>query len=369
MLKAESMNDIKKNNVGAEGEQAKDQGRAMVNSPPAGNSVGKPLSLTPFEEILLEWSVATVGRSWSVIADILRSYPLASGQQFDAAKVAEQYIQLKARKKKYYHKSARLEPTESDGLPILGRFKPYLLMNRMLPVYPQQYMLACDYLDRPKTKEEFKLRGKRRMRNFNLPSEYEIRELKYKCTYDVNPLSLLNENVKHGVSGRNIVSININNPSINSTHSREALANEGLASKSLIYQLAKIIPRQEAEDPITNRKEQLKSFFRCRMEIDGVEIKAEHAPTYPESPFTSKVLMNSLLENLFVYYQDIFKYNWNAMINAWYQNHRSIALYTRKPSVEHDKSHQPKSDHTPGYNYSSSLNYQKGKPRTFPLQA
>eukprot|EP00826_Nyctotherus_ovalis_P040571 TRINITY_DN4011_c0_g1_i21.p2 TRINITY_DN4011_c0_g1~~TRINITY_DN4011_c0_g1_i21.p2 ORF type:complete len:189 (+),score=40.05 TRINITY_DN4011_c0_g1_i21:25-567(+) len=156
--------------------------------------------------------------------------------------------------------------------------------------------------------------------------------------------------------------------SISSMHLRKALASQGLASKSPIYQLAKIIPRQDVEDPIRSRKEQLKGFFRCRMEADGVEIKVEPIANYSDSPFTSKVIMNNLLENLFVYYQDIFKYNWNAMTNAWYQNHRSIALYTRKPSVEHDKSHPLKSEHTPGYSHPANLNYQKGKPRTFPLR-
>lgn len=337
--------------MGAENEPTKEQTRPGVNN------TGRPLSFNAFEEILLEWSVATVGRSWSIIADILRNFPLTSGQQFDAIKIADQYFQLKARKGRYYHKSMKLEPIEDDKIPILGRFKPYLLMNRMLPVYPQQYMLQCDYLDKKNNKEEFKLRGKRRMREFKLPSEYEIRELKYKCTYDVNPLALLDKNLHQTSVGK--ISASLEVPSPQGIHSHNPLVSEGLVAKATIYQLAKILDKQIVSNPIHNRKEQLKKLFHCKMET--VEVKAEPPSNYTDTPFTSKVNMNSLLENLFVFYQDMFKFNWNAMTNAWYQNHRSIALYTRKPPMEHDKNHQQiKTDHaTP---YSSSINYQKGKP-------
>jgi len=352
---------MKRKNSGIETEPVKEQARP-TNSLAASNSTGRSLNFTPFEEILLEWSVSTVGRSWSVIADILRSYPLTSGQQFDGQKLAEQYVQLKARKGKCIYRNMRLEPTEDDKVPVLGRFKPYLLMNRMLPVYPQQYMLAGDYMNQAKSKEELKLCGKRRMRDFNLPSEYEIRELKYKCTYDINPLSLLNKNIHQTTVGKTT------NPKIISSQSNiqhDVLESESLVMRTPIYQLAKIISKQKTVNPMDIRKEQFKVLFRSNMETEDTgEIRPENTNAYTDVPLTDKVPVINLLENLFVYYQEMFKINWNSMTSPWYQNHRSIALYTRKPGVEHGKGHPPikVEHHSIPYGHGSNMNHQKSKP-------
>lgn len=309
----------------------REQGRGIRTSQsPAINSMGKDLGFTSFEEFLLEWSVATVGRSWSVIAEILHSYPLASGQQLDAAKIPELYSLLKTRKGKFFHKSTRLDPTEDDGIPVLGRFKPYLLMNRMLPVYPQQFALVCDYLDKDESKEEFKLSGKRKMQKLNLPSDYEIRDLKYKCCNDLNPIPLLmrDTQLKTSISGESMLE-----------HERDPLnAKESLISNTPIYQLAKIFSKQEIVDPIKRRKEQLKGLFQCKM------IKEEPVETInnrTDSSSTFKWNFPNLLENLFFYYQDIFRCNWNSMTNTWFQNNRSIAMYARKPGTEQQDKNQP----------------------------
>ncbi len=42
----------------------------------------------------------------------------------------------------------------------------------------------------------------------------------------------------------------------------------------------------------------------------------------------------NFLENPFVYYQDIFRYNWFAMTNTWYQNHRYIFPLQRKQGLD-----------------------------------
>lgn len=352
--------DARKNNLGQESESVRDQARP-INLVSTSNNIGRVSNFTSFEEILLEWSVNTVGRSWSVIADILRSYPLTSGQQFETQKLPEQYAHYKLRKGKYIYKNMRLEPTEDDKVPVLGRFKPYLLMNRMLPVYPQQYMLSGDYMEKAKDKEELKLCGKRRMREFNLPSEYEIRELKYKCTYDVNPLSLLDKNMHQTTVNKSTTPTAI---SAQSNTQCNILETESLIAKAPIYQLAVIISKQRTVNPVEIGKGQLRTLFRSNMETEDIgEVKAENVGSYTDAPFTSKVSMLNLLENLFSYYQDIFKYNWHSMTNAWYQNHRSIALYTRKPSVEHDRSHPSIKTENPSaaYGQPPNINYQKSK--------
>ena len=157
------------------------------------------LGFTPFEELLIEWSVSTVGRNWNIIADILRVYPLTSEQQRDASKITEQYVSIKMRKGKFFHKNMRLDPTEDDGIQILGRFKPYLLMNRMFPIYPQRYAVVYDCPSNKKPEEEKhkgtpKLAGKRKMLASGLPSDYEMREIKYKRKYEMNPIPFLTKN-------------------------------------------------------------------------------------------------------------------------------------------------------------------------------
>jgi len=131
-----------------------------------------------------------------------------------------------------------------------------------------------------------------------------------------------------------------------------------------IYQLAKIISKQKTVNPIDIRKEQFKILFRSNMETEDTrEIKTENTSGCTDPPLTSRVPMVNLLENLFVYYQEIFKDNWNSMTSPWYQNHRSIALYTRKPGVQHGKGHPPiKVEHSSiPYAHASNMIHQKSK--------
>lgn len=204
-MKAENMIDIRKVNSMSDSEAMKDQSR-ITKSPPlsAGNMIKELFNLTPFESQLLKWSIATVGRSWSIIAEILHSYPLTSGKHLDGTKLHEYYNQIKTSRCEFYCRGIRLEPTADDGIPILGRFKPCLLMNRMLPVYPQQYAVVSDYLDKGQTKEEFKVIGKRRMRDFKLPSDYEIHELKYKRFEEITPFVLFPRSDQLSTSTLNI---------------------------------------------------------------------------------------------------------------------------------------------------------------------
>ncbi len=167
-------------------------GQALPPAVVAGKE-GATAGFTPFEELLLEWSVAVVGRSWNIIADVMRFYPLTSGQLREVVKIQEQYYNIKARKGKFYHRSMRLDPTEDDGIPILGRFKPALLMNRVLPVYPQRYAVVHEYKRRV-TAEEEKMTGKRKYVGTGQATEYDIREIKYKKKYDSNPLPFLTKN-------------------------------------------------------------------------------------------------------------------------------------------------------------------------------
>jgi len=148
---------------------------------------------TPFEELLIEWSVATVGRSWSIIADILKNYPLVPGVQRDVMKIIEQYSNIKSRKGKFFHKSMRLDPTEDDGIPILGRLKPFLLMNKMLPVFPQKYSVIHNFFeDSENMQTQQKVGGKRAQAEDSQIGE--IRDIKYKRKFEMNPMAFLTKN-------------------------------------------------------------------------------------------------------------------------------------------------------------------------------
>ena len=142
-------------------------------------------TVNPFDGIMLEWSVSTIGRNWSIISEFLCNHPLTSGQQREIPKLQEQYAKLIRKKGKFFHKTMRFDPTQDDGIPILGRFKPYILMNRILPVYPQQYILLPDYLQKIKD-NQLKIAGKRKMKYCGF-SSYQIYDYKYKCTYEMDP--------------------------------------------------------------------------------------------------------------------------------------------------------------------------------------
>ena len=78
----------KKSGFQAESEPQKDGAAPMqidrnrTKLPPGQtSSTGKDNSgFTPFEELMIEWSVAMVGRNWTIVEDTLRIYPLTSGQ-------------------------------------------------------------------------------------------------------------------------------------------------------------------------------------------------------------------------------------------------------------------------------------------------
>jgi len=146
---------------------------------------------TPFEDLLLDWSVNTVGHNWNVVADILQNHPLAKGHIRNTALVKYRYELNKLKKGLRLPADVRLDPTEDDKIPILGRFKPYFLTSRILPVYPQRYVLTHDYFNE---EEKIELYGKKRPYQYN--SGYEQRELKYKCTYEDNPMQRFIRNNK-----------------------------------------------------------------------------------------------------------------------------------------------------------------------------
>lgn len=157
---------------------------------------------TPLEDFLIEWSVASVGRSWNIVADILHNHPFASGHLRDPAKVQERYIETQIRKGKRYHKTMKLDPTADEKVPILGRFKPYFLTNRMLPVYPQRYALTVDYFK--KEEEKSKSSAEKRHHKPNISLDCEMRELKYKSTYEDNPINLLAKNNRVSYGGSKV---------------------------------------------------------------------------------------------------------------------------------------------------------------------
>ena len=103
------------------------------------------------------------------------------------------------------------------------------------------------------------------------------------------------------------------------------------------------------EDITKKRKEQLRALLKIKQDKEDMtsDIVKPENPVGKQAPEVKTPELNTsrFLENPFTFYQDIFKYNWNSMINSWYQNHRHIAPYARKPGIETPKidSAQPQS--------------------------
>jgi hypothetical protein len=112
---------------------------------------------------------------------------LTSGQLRGIPKIQEQYCNIKARKGKFYNKHQRLDPIEDDSLPTLVRFKPYLLMNRLMAIYPQKYSIVDDC----KSNAGGSISGKRKA---GVLMESTIREINYKRKFALNPLPFITKN-------------------------------------------------------------------------------------------------------------------------------------------------------------------------------
>jgi len=115
------------------------------------------------------------------------------------------------------------------------------------------------------------------------------------------------------------------------------IAHDNLANKTPIYQMAKMMRKSLSEDQIKHRKEAVKELRKLKPEeLDTI---ADYSISKSETNVPPP-RVNSLqfIENPFMLYQDMFKYNWNTMTNSWYQNHRNIAVYARKPGIESVKS-------------------------------
>ena len=102
-----------------------------------------------------------------------------------------------------------------------------------------------------------------------------------------------------------------------------------------IIHLSKVRYEQKLEDSARSRKDQLKNIMNS---INGnhiqVEIKPEYYASYNEILDPPKLNMFNVLENIFYQYQIISQYNWHAMTNSWYQNNRSLTLYSKKSGIE-----------------------------------
>lgn len=135
--------------------------------------------ISRFEELLLEWSVAVVGQSWNIIADILRIYPLTTGYLKEGIRVQDIFFEIQERKGKVFpkqqiqHNLLRVEPSENDSLPILGRLKPIILTNRMIHGSSSHHFFYSKEgeISIRRKEERFRVGGKRKLNeltfNFN----------------------------------------------------------------------------------------------------------------------------------------------------------------------------------------------------------
>lgn len=281
-------------------------------------------NFTPLENLLIEWSVSTVGQSWNVIADILRSHPLASGQNRDFQSVQEQYAYLQMKNEKPFHRVIRLDPIANECIPILGRFKTYLLTNKINPVYTQRHILR-QTLD----KEESKLSGKRKRDKNDSLIGYEPRELKYKCIDQNSPFRLLfksNQNSSTGNEGE-----------------RQNVPLNNRIEEGKIVMPIHVIAKEMTKQRNTSRDYELKKLLYFRPDrVERHEINLDQMNSRNnESLANCKLNLPNILENISVHSQDIFKYNWTTMTNTWYQNHRNLAHHARKMPLDAIKMERP----------------------------
>jgi hypothetical protein len=275
----------------------------------------------PLESIILEWSLATVGRSWNVIADILLSHPLASGRHRKPSDMQVQYVRFQY-KNKNSSKPTRIDPVVDDKTPILGRFKTYLLANKVLSIRTQRYVIIRN----PSSKEKPKTNRKRQLRELTLP--YETRELKYKCTGEESSFSTFTKrggllSTNEGVSRR-------------ITNTSKVLYNGvDVDLKTPIYYFIK---RKQVKK---NIDEELSSLLCCRDENKEQEINIEQLNIRNKALLNSELNITQLLESPHLDYKEILKHtmkhNWEVMTNSWYQNHRNLIYYACKPIVDSTK--------------------------------
>jgi len=290
--------------------------------------------LTPIEDTILEWSVTTIGRSWNVITDILQNHPLATGRRQNPNNLLMQYTTIQYKKKKPFYYFIRIDPVVDDKTPILGRFKTYLLTNKVLPIYTQRYVA----INNNSNEEKPKAGRKRRLRELSFP--YETRELKYKCTGEDSSFNAFTK--KAGV-------LNINEDRKTIDRSKVLYNEVGSDFKAPIYYFVK------GKQVKKNTIEKLDSLLYCRDEsTDRPKMDIAQTNMRNEDLLNSELNISRLLEAPNFQYQETFKHNWKVMTNSWYQNHKNLIQYARKPShvikverngsipsVQPERNHQP----------------------------
>jgi len=136
-----------------------------------------------------------------------------------------------------------------------------------------------------------------------------------------------------------------------------------------VFHLAKAMQMVSRSDPLEHREEEFRKLLHVRQERS--EVKPDQVN------HTDHILqMPRILEELFFCYSEIFKDNWNSMTNTWYQNHRDLALDTRKISPETNKNERPVSSVRPETVYQPQIRicsniiiappYQSGMPYVKP---
>ena len=86
---------------------------------------------------------------------------------------------------------------------------------------------------------------------------------------------------------------------------------------------------------LKRRVEKLRTLIQSKLVKD--ETETNKGGDYSAKAEGTKVLcLTSIqfLENPFGFYQEIFRHNWWAMTNTWYQNHRHLYPLHRKQGVD-----------------------------------
>lgn len=286
-----------------------------------GNSQVKKVPFTAFEDLLLEWSFTTVGRSWSVISDILLSHPLSSGCKRGHQQLQDRCSGILGKKGESFCKYIRLDPTADDSTPALGRFRSCLLTNRVLPTYTRRHVVTRDCV---------KGRRGKRPNEFGA-AECEGRELKYLRTCENSPMHFIAKSkdamkrreAKDGESpdAKHNGGLSKHIPS---THEVDG---EKARLKTPMHYLAKAVRRKVKGKPEDTLKKLL-HFDSERARKN--EINLERYNQRNEALLEAKLDMAKMLEGNLFAQQHIFEFNWKAMTNTWYQNNRHMARYARK---------------------------------------
>ena len=109
-----------------------------------------------------------------------------------------------------------------------------------------------------------------------------------------------------------------------------------MSNSTPIFQLARILSSYDLEELGRQRKESVKNLIQFVRESDKNFDEAQY-PIGRSEQFPIKINQTSFLEDPCRYCKETIRYNWAAMTNSWYQNHRSLSLNALKSGIELDK--------------------------------